>query len=115
MKRAPLIENHSATRSRWTANLTTFSNKDRLKDGPPYAEFVFKGKPGDKLQSRLRAYVKSKNFGKWLTVRTTDSASYKAPDIVDFLDTHLPDLSGTGVWRIIIADDLSAHHSTHGL
>ena len=106
----PLIENHSDTRSRWTANLTTFSNKERLDaDGPPYAEFAFKGK--GELELRLRKYVEGRGFGKWLTVRTTDSASYKEPDILDFLATHLPDMSGTRQWRIIIADDYSAHHS----
>ena len=35
----PLVEGHSATRERWAANLTTFSNEERLKaDGPPYCE-----------------------------------------------------------------------------
>ena len=106
----PLIENHSDTRSRWTANMTTFSNKERLDaDGPPYAEFAFKGAPD--IELRLRKYVEGRGFGKWLTVRTTDSASYKEPDILDFLATHLPDMSGTRQWRIIIADDYSAHHS----
>ena len=35
----PLIEGHSATRERWTANLTTFSNEERQKaECPPYYE-----------------------------------------------------------------------------
>ena len=39
----PLIEGHAATRERWTANLTTFSNKERLlAEGPPYSELMFK-------------------------------------------------------------------------
>ena len=32
----PLVEGHDATRSRWTANFTCFSDKARLnRDGPP--------------------------------------------------------------------------------
>ena len=27
----PLVEGHASTRDRWAANLTTFSNEDRLK------------------------------------------------------------------------------------
>jgi hypothetical protein len=104
----PLIENHSDTRSRWTANLTTFSSKERLTaDGPPYAEFAFKG--GSDIQLRLRKFVEKRGFGKWLTVRTTSSASYKEEDILDFLATHLPKNSNNPQWRIIIADDFSAH------
>ena len=39
----PLIEAHAAVRMRWTANLTSFSNEDRLKkEGLPYCEVVFK-------------------------------------------------------------------------
>ena len=38
----PLVEMHTATRMRWTANLTTFSDHARLtKDGPSYAEHMF--------------------------------------------------------------------------
>ena len=44
----PLIEGHAATRERWTANLTAFSNDERLKadstgtEGRPVtADFVF--------------------------------------------------------------------------
>ncbi len=37
----PLIEGHADTRERWTANLTTFSNKARIQaEGPPYCELL---------------------------------------------------------------------------
>ena len=50
----PLIEGHADTRERWTANFTTFSNKERLRaEGPPYMEFVFKTS-GERLEMRLR-------------------------------------------------------------
>ena len=67
----PLVEGHAATRERWTANLTTFSNKERLlKEGPPYAEFVFKA--GDPMELRLREYVRSRGYGPWVSVATSE-------------------------------------------
>ena len=107
----PLVEGHAATRERWTANLTTFSNKERLsKDGPPYCEFVFKA-AGDVMQLRLREYIRSRGYGPWVSVATTDKGSYKTPDILNFLETHLPSMSGSRRRRIIWADDFSAHLS----
>ena len=108
--KVPLIENHSATRQRWTLNGMTCSNVDRLmEEGPPPAELAFKGAAPTQL--RLRKHIDGRGYGKWLTVRTTDSASYKTPDIIDFLDMHLPEMSSDRRWRILIADDFSAHHS----
>ena len=107
----PLVEGHADTRKRWTANLVTFSDKERIKQGPPYCEFVFKG--GDKLQERLRKYLSDHGYGPWISVATTDSASYKTPDVIEFLKTHLPDDFSPQLrqWRIIIADCFSAHLS----
>jgi hypothetical protein len=108
----PLVEGHADTRKRWTGNLTTFSDKARIKrDGPPYCEFVFKG--GQKLELRLRQYIRERGFGPWLSVATTDSGSYKMPDVIKFLKTHLPDdfSPQSRQWRIIIADAFSAHLS----
>ncbi len=107
----PLVEGHAATRQRWTANLTTFSNKKRLAtEGPPYCEFVFKA-TGDILQLRLREHIRSCGYGPWVSVATSDKGSYKTPDILNFLETHLPSMSGSRRWRIIWADDFSAHLS----
>ena len=56
----PIVEGHAETRERWTANLTTFSNKERLmKEGLPYAEFMFKAS-GDILQRRLQEHLRSR-------------------------------------------------------
>ena len=108
----PLVEGHADTRARWTANFTTFSNKDRLeKEGPPYCEFVFKAE-GEVLQLRLREYIRSRGFGPWLSVATSQKGSYRTPDVLNFLDTHLPRMSDSSRrWRIIFADDFSAHLS----
>jgi hypothetical protein len=106
----PLVEGHADTRKRWTANLATFSDTERIKqDGPPYCEFVFKG--GQKLELRLREYIRERGLGPWLSVATTDSGSYKMPDVIRFLTTHLPDNFSpqSRQWRISIADAFSAH------
>ena len=39
--------------------------------GPPYAEFVFKAE-GVVLQLRLREYIRSRGYGSWVSVATTD-------------------------------------------
>lgn len=106
----PLVEGHADTRKRWTANLVTYSDKERItRERQPYCEFVFKG--GEKLQSRLRQHIRDQGYGPWLSVATTDSASYKTPDVIEFLKTHLPKdfTPQLREWRIIIADAFSAH------
>ena len=106
-----LIEGHAATRERWTANLTTFSNKKRLMDcGPPYCEFMFKA-DGERIELRLREYIRSRGFGPWVSVATSEKGSYRVADVLAFLDLHLPkvDESQSRRWRIILADDNSPH------
>ena len=107
----PLIEGHADTRERWTGNFTTFSNKARLMaEGPPYCEFVFKAN-GERLQLRLREYIRSRGFGPWVSVATSEKGSYRTHDVLSFLDRHLPTMSQLRQWRIIMADDYSAHLS----
>ena len=65
----PLIECHAATRERWTANLTTFSNEERLKEeGPPYCEILFKAAAEGPLEQRLWEHVRSRRYGAWVSV-----------------------------------------------
>ena len=60
----PLVEGHSDTRERWAANLTTFSNEERLKkEGPPYCEIMFKATADGKLEQRLRGCIRSRGYG----------------------------------------------------
>ena len=69
----PLIEGHAATRERWTANLTTFSNEERLKaEGPPYSEFMFKATSEGPLERRLWEHVRSRGYGPWVSVTTSE-------------------------------------------
>jgi hypothetical protein len=107
----PLVEGHSDTRERWTANLTTWSNKQRiLQEGPPYAEFMFKA-TGDILKRRLREHLRSRGVGSWASTTTSEKASYRVDDILDFLERHLPAWREDRKWRIMQADDAKAHLS----
>ena len=50
----PLVEGHSDTRERWAANLTTFSDEERLKEeGPPYCERMLQVTVEGPLEKRL--------------------------------------------------------------
>ena len=107
----PLLEGHADTRERWTGNFTTFSDKARLmSEGPPYCEFMFKAS-GDALQLRLREHIRTRGFGPWVTVSTSEKGSYQTEDVLAFLDRHLPLQPQSRPWRIIMADDFSAHLS----
>ena len=107
----PLLECHSDTRARWTGNFTTFSNKERIqREGPPYCEFIFKAEGGI-LQLKLREHIRNRGFGPWVSVATSPKGSYRTNDVMSFLDTHLPKLTQSRRWRIIMADDFSAHLS----
>ena len=76
----PLVEGHSAIRERWTANLTTFSNEDRLKkEGPPYFEIMFKATAEGPLEKRLREHVRSRGYGPWVSVTTSEKALTDKP------------------------------------
>ena len=105
----PLIEGHADTRARWTANLTTFSNGERIMNGElPYAECMFKA-DGEQVARRLREHVRSSGHGSWLSVATSEKASYREADVLDFLETHLPEKTPERRWRIIWGDDARAH------
>ena len=71
----PLVEGHADTRMRWTANLTTFSNKDRILRGEfPYAEFMFKAE-GEILQQRLKQHLRSRGYLAWASASTSEEGS----------------------------------------
>ena len=111
-KEVPLIEGHDDTRERWTANFTTWSNKQRIIDeGPPYCELCFKAQPGEKLERRLDTHIRSRGYGNWLTVITAPKGSYRETDVLNFVDKHLPRMTPGRRWRIIMADDYGPHKS----
>ena len=105
----PLIEGHSDTRARWTANLTTFSDQDRIRSGGiPYAEFMFKAE-GDKLLKRLQEHIRSRGYGSWVSVAIGPKGSYREENILEFLEKHLPEKTQSRRWRIALGDDFTAH------
>ena len=58
----PLVEGHADTRKRWTANLTTWSSRERvLAEGPPPIECMFKG--GDQIKASLEEHIRSCGYG----------------------------------------------------
>ena len=82
----PLIEGHSDTRARWTASLTTFDDKERILNGElPYAEFMFRA-DGEVLLGKLREHVRSRGCAPWVSVATSEKASYREADVLGFLD-----------------------------
>jgi hypothetical protein len=80
----PLVEGHGDTRARWTANLTTFSNTERIQRGEmPYCEFMFKHEvKADESTLELRLREHMRGYGAWVTVATSNSGSYSEVDIL---------------------------------
>ena len=97
----PLVGLHTATRMRWAANLTTFSDHARLeRDGPPYAEHMFKA-DGEIVLKKLEKHISDRKYGKWVSVATFEKGSHRIGDVLTFLDKHLPQLreGDGGQWR----------------
>ena len=108
----PVVEGNSDVKSRWTANLTTSSCFTAVAGGPmPWAECMFKGAYNGKLDARLQEYDRSRGFPKWFTVTTSPKGSYRETDIIAFLMKHLEPWREGRDWRILLADDYSAHKS----
>ena len=107
----PLIEGHDDSKARWTANLCVSSDTQDLREnGPPPAEFMFKG--GDNVKATLEAHVLTKGYGSWVSTATSEKGSYRLADVVAFLQTHLREQSSSSPqwrWRILMADDHSPH------
>ena len=66
-----------------------------------------------KLEHRLWEHVRNRGYGPWVSVTTSEKGSYRQSDVLAFLDRHLPkvDEQQPRRWRIIMADDFSAHLS----
>ena len=64
---------------------------------------------GEVLLRRLWEHARSRGYGPWLSVATSEKASYREADVLGFLDLHLPKAAPERRWRLIWADDFSAH------
>ena len=86
----PLIENHAATRERWSLNSVTDSSAEWIRNKLPGFELMCKAE-GKIKEAKLQAYVsKKKILGMRVTVVTGPSGSYRENDILNFLEEHLP-------------------------
>ena len=82
----------------------------------PYVEAMFKSDADSTtggrritLELRVREHIRSRGYGPWITVATSPKGSYREADVLNFLERHLPPWEEGRRWRIILADDFSAH------
>ena len=106
----PIVEGTADIRERWTLNATTCSNFSAVaENGMPWAECMFKGTPGKMLHENLTAFRVRAGFPDWFTVTISEKGSYREHDIIEFLTKHLEEWRDGRDWRILMADDYSAH------
>ena len=84
----PLVENHAATRERWSLNSVTDSSTERISKELPGFELTFKAE-GKVKEGRLQAYVASKGLPFKVSVVTGPSGSYRERDVLNFLEKRL--------------------------
>jgi len=99
----PLIEDHAATRERWSLNSTTKSSTEEVRRRLPGWEAMFKAE-GKQVELRLKEYVFAKGLPFTVTVVTGDSGSYKEEDIIAFLENHLKPWGPGRRWEFIFLD-----------
>ena len=99
----PLVENHAATRERWSLNSVTDSSAARVGRQLPGFELMFKAQ-GKVKEAKLQAYVDSKGLPFKVSVVTGPSGSYKEHDILDFLDKWLEPWGPGRQWEFIALD-----------
>jgi hypothetical protein len=68
---------------------------------------------GDTVLGRLTEHIRSRGFGRHVSVAVSPKGSYREPDVVHFLDQHLPHMSEGRRWRIMMADDFSSHKGSN--
>ena len=61
------------------------------------------------LELRVREHIRSRGYGPWITVATSPKGSYREADVLNFLERHLRPWEEGQRWRIMLADDFSAH------
>ena len=99
----PLVENHAATRERWSLNSVTDSSAERIRKELPGFELMFKAE-GKLKEHKLQEYVASKTIEFKVSVVTGPSGSYREHDILDFLDKWLSPWGPDREWEIFLLD-----------
>ena len=100
---APLIENHAATRERWSLNSVTDSSRERISQELPGCELMFKAE-GKVKEARLQAYVASKGLPFKESVVTGPSGSYREHDILNCLEKWLLPWGPGREWELFLLD-----------
>ena len=75
----------------------------------PPAECMFKAEPDGPVDKRLQEFLRSRGFPSWFTVTVGPKGSYRERDIIEFLKKHLEPWRAGRDWRIVLADDCTAH------
>ena len=99
----PLIENHAATRERWSLNSITKSDEQEVRRRLPGFETMWKAE-GKQVELQLQEYVFNKALPFTVTVVTGNSGSYKEEDIVAFLEKHLLPWTHDRRWELFFLD-----------
>ena len=107
-----LREDHNATRKRWTAFTQCLSSLEETPPGHrPFCELLFQG--GAQILAGLEEVVNNlRACGvevEWLTVAVSDSGSYRAEHVIDYLEKTLLPWGPDRRWRILMLDAYRAH------
>lgn len=106
----PVVEGKSDVQSRWTANLMTQSRFTAVAGGSmPATECMFKAEPDGPVDAHLQTFLRNHRFPSWFTVTVAPKGSYREQDVIEFLQKHLEEWKEGRDWRLIFADDFSAH------
>ena len=110
----PIVEGNVDVKKRWTANLSTTDDEDAILKGEiPFCEMMFKAEADGRVCERVQEYIRSRGFPKWFSVTTAPKGSYREQDVITFLKRHLEEWRPGRDWRILLADDFSAHKTAN--
>ena len=107
--KVPIIEGNADVRTRWTGTFTTCSRAAVAVGSLTPVECMFKAEKDGSVDARLQAFLRSRGFPSWFTVTVGPKGSYREHDIIAFLRKHLEPWTEGRDWRIMLADDYSAH------
>ena len=110
--KVPIIEGNSEVKARWTANLSTVSKQaatPQSRHQIPFHEMMFKAARDGQVYGRLQEFIRSRGFPRWMSVTVAPKGSYREQDVIAFLEKHLDEWEEGRDWRILLADDYSAH------
>ena len=100
-------EDYNGTRQRYTI-LTSVPSWQDDPNLPPKMAVLFKGKPNGRIVRGIEEH-----FGQplWMKVQVQEKGSYRAEDMIEFLEWALPDANSSEESIIVLLDWFSAHRS----